>query len=187
MILYVIRHGQTHWNAQKRWQGQLDSGLTEQGRNDAAAAAALLATLKPDRLVSSDLGRCLETSASISRATGLFLSALYPEFRESNVGVIAGCTTPEAQVRFPQYFDDTGTLLSCERVTIEGSEDDAAFTARVERGVARLRREQPVERLALVTHEGVIRILDILLGVGERLITSAEVTRNGQVIRYTLA
>jgi len=60
--LILIRHGQSTFNADGRLQGQLDPGLSERGREEAAALAPLLARLGADRVVASDLARARETA-----------------------------------------------------------------------------------------------------------------------------
>ncbi len=74
-MIYLVRHGQTHFNAERRMQGHLDSPLTALGRAQASAIGRLLRDLigKPDgwRLVSSPLGRAQDTAAIIGQALGL--------------------------------------------------------------------------------------------------------------------
>ncbi|MFD0823271.1 histidine phosphatase family protein, partial [Micromonospora zhanjiangensis] len=55
--LIVWRHGNTDWNAEGRVQGQTDVPLNDLGHEQAAAAAPLLAALRPDAVVASDLRR----------------------------------------------------------------------------------------------------------------------------------
>ena len=69
--LIVWRHGNTDWNAGNRVQGQTDIPLNELGREQAAAAAAMLAALKPDAIVASDLQRAARTAAALAALTGL--------------------------------------------------------------------------------------------------------------------
>jgi broad specificity phosphatase PhoE len=72
--IYVLRHGETYWNAARRIQGQHESHLNETGHAQAAAMAARLAergvTAETHALVSSPLTRALETAAHVARATG---------------------------------------------------------------------------------------------------------------------
>ena len=58
---YLVRHGQTEWNAAARMQGQLDSPLTALGRGQARASGQLLARLGVDAVFASPLGRVRET------------------------------------------------------------------------------------------------------------------------------
>src|SRR5258705_9125427 len=69
--LVLWRHGQTPWNVQGRFQGQTDIQLDEVGVEQAERAARLLAALRPDAIISSDLSRALATAAPLSRLTGL--------------------------------------------------------------------------------------------------------------------
>eukprot|EP00729_Bicosta_minor_P008161 gene8161-15103_t len=65
--ILLVRHGQTVWNSQKRWQGQKNSPLTAKGRAGATALGQrLCADGGVDIIFSSDLGRTLETAALIA-------------------------------------------------------------------------------------------------------------------------
>ena len=64
------RHGQTQWNVEGRFQGQSDIPLDEAGEAQAQRAARLLAGLRPDLIVSSDLLRASATAAPLARLTG---------------------------------------------------------------------------------------------------------------------
>jgi len=55
--LVLLRHGRTAWNAERRYQGQEDPPLDEVGQAQAWGAAALVAAMHPDLVVSSDLRR----------------------------------------------------------------------------------------------------------------------------------
>jgi probable phosphoglycerate mutase len=69
--LVLWRHGQTQWNADGRFQGQSDIPLDAVGEQQAERAARLLAGLRPDGIVSSDLSRAMATAAPLARLTGL--------------------------------------------------------------------------------------------------------------------
>ena len=70
--LYLLRHGQTEFNVKKLVQGRCDSPLTDLGRQQAGAAAAWLKAYNviPDKVVSSPLGRAMDTASLV--ATELF-------------------------------------------------------------------------------------------------------------------
>jgi glucosyl-3-phosphoglycerate phosphatase len=96
----VWRHGQTAWNLQRRFQGQLDIPLDDVGREQAARAAALLAGFAPSAIVSSDLVRARETAQALADLSGLPV-ATDPRLREIDVGAWQGLTFDEVSARFP--------------------------------------------------------------------------------------
>lgn len=97
----VLRHGQTDHNAQGIWQGQLDSDLSQLGRDQAAAAAGALTSFQPALVVASDLKRAAETGLEVARATGAPIE--YDErWREIHVGQWAGLTAEEVHAGFPE-------------------------------------------------------------------------------------
>jgi len=96
----VWRHGQTAWNLQRRFQGQLDVPLDDLGRAQAARAAALLAGFSPSAIVSSDLVRARETAQALADVTGRQI-ATDPRLREIDVGVWQGLTFDEVAERYP--------------------------------------------------------------------------------------
>jgi probable phosphoglycerate mutase len=94
------RHGQTVWNAERRFQGQSDIPLDETGQAQAERAARLLAALRPDLIVSSDLSRAAGTAAALARLTGLEV-ALDKDLRERSGGSWEGLTDTEIRTRYP--------------------------------------------------------------------------------------
>jgi glucosyl-3-phosphoglycerate phosphatase len=94
------RHGQTVWNAERRFQGQSDIPLDETGQAQAERAARLLAALRPDLIVSSDLSRAAQTAAPLSRLTGLEVT-LDKDLRERSGGCWEGLTDTEIRTRYP--------------------------------------------------------------------------------------
>ena len=94
------RHGQTVWNAEHRFQGQSDIPLDETGQAQAERAARLLASLRPDLIVSSDLSRAAQTAAPLARLTGLEVT-LDKDLRERHGGRWEGLTDTEIRTRYP--------------------------------------------------------------------------------------
>ena len=99
-MILLVRHGETHWNVERRFQGRKDSPLTERGVRQATAMADLVRDLvarDPSdawRLMASPLGRAQATAALISRAIGL---PVQPDARlaEIDCGAWEGLTWPE--------------------------------------------------------------------------------------------
>lgn len=129
--LYLVRHGETDWNAARRIQGSTDIPLNETGRAQARAAAAALveqfAGTHP-RVVSSDLSRARETAEIIADALGAPAPALYPDLRERAYGVAEGMTDVE-------YIDRFGAW---DRENVPEAESTADLRARALRTVRRI-------------------------------------------------
>ena len=98
--LVLWRHGQTPWNIQGRFQGQTDIQLDEVGVEQAERAARLLAALRPDAIIASDLSRALATAAPLARLTGLTVTT-DKDLRERHGGAWEGLTDVEIRTRYP--------------------------------------------------------------------------------------
>jgi broad specificity phosphatase PhoE len=98
--LVLWRHGQTVWNAERRFQGQSDIPLDDTGQAQAERAARLLAALRPDLIVSSDLSRAAQTAAPLGRLIGLDVT-LDKDLRERHGGRWEGLTDTEIRTRYP--------------------------------------------------------------------------------------
>ena len=153
-IILLARHGQSDWNATRRWQGHADRPLTKKGRAQAQALAARLAHIELDAVYASDLRRASETAAEVARAQGLEL-VQYPELREVDVGSWSGLTRTEAEARFPEGF---ARWLE----GYPGWDDGESFEAMTDRvlgtihGVARAHQDG---RVLIVSHGGPIRAI----------------------------
>lgn len=100
----VIRHGETRWNVEGRYQGHGDSPLTPLGRKQIAAAARrLAAAARPHALVTSDLGRTLASAAIIAERIGLSPTP-DARLRERHFGILEGLTAEEIRARHPSVF-----------------------------------------------------------------------------------
>lgn len=98
--LYLIRHGETVWNADGRFQGHQNSPLNDSGRAQAALVARAVATYTFDAIYCSDLDRAADTAAAIAH-----FHALTPvpdtRLREAHFGAWEGCTMPQVTERWP--------------------------------------------------------------------------------------
>jgi 2,3-bisphosphoglycerate-dependent phosphoglycerate mutase len=99
----LVRHGQTKWNCELRFQGQSDSPLSELGECQARALGERLAALEIDALYSSDLGRALRTAQLIGKATGHEV-VVDQRLRERNFGIFEGLTIEEIEERHPEVL-----------------------------------------------------------------------------------
>ncbi len=153
----VVRHGETRWNLEQRIQGQGDSPLTDSGLAQAEAIARRLAGEPAfDVLVSSDLGRALQTARPIARVIGREIR-LDPRLRERHFGRGEGLTYDEVGERFPGAFRSDGAIDP--DYAIPGGESRRQFHERVARAFEALAAAHPGARLVVVTHGGVLATL----------------------------
>jgi len=100
--LYLVRHGQTIWNQQRRLQGQKDSALTSEGLRQAENLADRLVNKKFDAIYTSDLGRTMITARIVSAKLNGQLAFPDIRLRERNFGIFHGLNWEEIMKRFPE-------------------------------------------------------------------------------------
>ncbi len=98
--LVMLRHGQTGYNAGSRMQGQLDTELSDLGRDQAVAAAEVLAKRQPLVIISSDLRRALDTAVALGERSGLPV-LVDTRLRETHLGDWQGMTHLEVDAAAP--------------------------------------------------------------------------------------
>jgi broad specificity phosphatase PhoE len=98
--LVLLRHGQTTYNAGDRMQGQIDTDLSELGRDQAVRAAEVLARRDPVAIISSDLRRAYDTAVTLAGRAGLPVH-IDQRLRETNLGQWQGLTHSEVDAQFP--------------------------------------------------------------------------------------
>jgi broad specificity phosphatase PhoE len=153
-IILIARHGQSDWNATRRWQGHADRPLTQKGREQAEALAARLAHIDLDAVYSSDLRRAHDTAAVVADSQGLDVR-IEPDLREVDVGSWSGLTRAEAEVRFPEGFARWNEGYP----GWDDGESYEAMTDRVIAAVKRIAAAHPDERVLIVSHGGPIRAM----------------------------
>src|SRR5205823_9954829 len=100
--IVLVRHGQSTWNADGRWQGQADPPLSPLGEAQARAAADACPTV--DLVVSSDLRRARQTAAIIAEARQFGSPRLEPRLRETSTGEWTGLTRDEIEAAYPGWL-----------------------------------------------------------------------------------
>ena len=90
-LICLARHGETNWNLERRFQGQLDIALNYKGRSQARALARELGGVHFDHVYSSDLRRAVATAAPHAEARGLKIHER-PDLREKHDGLWHGLT-----------------------------------------------------------------------------------------------
>ena len=154
----LVRHGQSEWNADGRWQGQADPPLTDLGRAQAHHAARALGVV--DAIVASDLSRASETGAILSGELGVGPLVLDPDLRERDAGEWSGLTRAEIDRDWPGYLADEE-----ERRRPPGWEPDEELLARATAALVRIHELVPGGEAIAVTHGGLIYVLEGQFGV----------------------
>lgn len=151
----MLRHGQSTWNADGRWQGRADPPLSDLGTRQAKAAALALGQF--DAVVASSLERARHTADVIAHELGIGPVATDPDLMERCAGEWEGSTKAEIEQRWPGW-------LAAGR-TPEGWEPDEVVVERASRAIGRIAAGVGDEGTALViSHGGVIRSLMAALG-----------------------
>lgn len=148
--LMLVRHGETEWNAQRRYQGQSDVPLSELGVQQAKLVAERLAGHEIDAVYASDLKRAWETAQIIVEKNGLRVSS-EPRLRELKFGILEGLTFDEAQEKYPEMI---AAWLSDFHQTPQGGETIGLFNARVISLLEDLKRQHDEQTVLLVAHGG---------------------------------
>ena len=152
----AIRHGETEWNSEGRFQGHLNSVLNGEGLAQAQALGERLAAERFDLLLSSDLGRALQTASAIAMRSGHEI-VVEPRLRERRMGIFQGLTPAEVQARYPGEYarfnsrDPDYVIPHGESMRQLLERSVACFTELAERHAGLT--------LATVTHGGVLAML----------------------------
>ncbi|MGH3065724.1 MAG: histidine phosphatase family protein [Gaiellaceae bacterium] len=146
--IVLVRHGETDWNRDSRFQGHADIPLNEVGRGQARELAGLLAGEPINTVYTSSLRRASETADIVAEALGLHALPL-DALREIDVGTWEGLTIDEVKSRFPEHVD--------WRSGWEEGENYEDVSARVIPALLGLGVQHPDEQVLGVTHAGPIR------------------------------
>jgi broad specificity phosphatase PhoE len=147
--LILVRHGQTDWNVEGRYQGQADRPLNVTGRGQARALAELLIGAGVHAIYSSDLQRARQTAEVIARRIGVE-PALDPRLREINQGVWEGLLLSEIIARYPREWAERERDPLHSRPP--GGESIADVAARIWAAVADIAQRHPEGPVLVVSH-----------------------------------
>ena len=155
--LIVIRHGETDWNRQHRFQGQLDVPLNAIGQAQAARLAQRLADEPIDVLLASDLQRAHSTAQAVADLRGHGLQ-LAPLWREQGFGQLEGLDVPTIRSQHAALWDQW-IRHEADYALPGGGESNTAFHDRVMRALQAVLAAHAGARVAVVTHGGVLDML----------------------------
>ena len=152
----LVRHGETVWNEEQRYQGGSDLRLSERGEFQAKRLAGRLASKPVGLIYSSDSKRALQTAAEIATHQGCQVRS-DPRLREMDFGVWEGLTYSEIKERYPEALarwegDPFGTAPP-------RGESLAQLATRVESVLDDIRKLGEAETVLVVSHGGPLRVL----------------------------
>jgi probable phosphoglycerate mutase len=153
--LIVIRHGETDWNRQHRFQGQIDVPLNAAGRAQAERLARRLTSEPFDVVVASDLQRAFATAQAAAGARPIEADPLW---REQAFGVLEGLDAATIVQQHPELWAQW-LRHDADYALPGGGESVRAFHDRVLRGLQRVARAHAGRRIAVFTHGGVLDML----------------------------
>lgn len=158
--LILIRHGETDWNRELRFQGQIDVPLNATGHEQARRIGLRLAQEDVHTLVCSDLVRAQQTALPVTqhRPTDQELQpVLDVALREQSFGVIEGLLVADIKVQFPEEWAQW--MQFDADYAFAGGESVRQFHTRVLAAVRALAQTYPQQTVAVVTHGGVLDMI----------------------------
>ena len=154
MNLYVVRHGETIWNQEKRVQGITDISLTLEGIKNTEKLKDLVSTLNIDVVISSPLSRARET-ANILVDSKLPINT-DDRIKERDWGMNEGALIDEVD-----RWDCWDVVLNTKVQNIECIQD---FMYRVSSFIEEIKEKYKEKNVLVVTHSAVIRVIHYMLG-----------------------
>ena len=163
--LYLVRHGETVWNAEDKMQGVKDSPLTENGIAHARKLGQTIKTLSMeiDKIYTSDLGRAFDTAKLISEVLEL---DVYKEerLRERNMGIFEGYSWDYVREHYSDEF--AKTVSDDNDYRIPEGDTKAEYIEKVSSFLDYAGKEHAGKKILAVTHRGFINFaLRIILSI----------------------
>lgn len=159
-----MRHGQTSWNQEGKYQGHSDISLNERGIKQGNLVAKRLANEKISAIYSSDLLRAQQTAEAIAEYHGLSVITK-PEFREINFGIWEGLTYQEIMEDWSEIL--TAMYSKPGEIGPPQGESFQVVKQRVTRSLQECIAEHQEQTIVLVSHGGTMRVLlCAALGIG---------------------
>ena len=162
MRLTLVRHGVTHWNAAKRFQGHSDTPLSDEGRAQARALAQRLAAERIDAVYASDLSRAFETARIVAEPHGLAVRS-DARLREFEFGAWEGLTWAQIVEAEPHLAEGGWSQARLYRPT--GGETFEQVTARVRAFFDELLADPQPKDVVVVAHAGALHAALAVLGL----------------------
>lgn len=157
-LVYLVRHGETTWNVERRFQGQLDVELSRTGLAQAEAVAGWLAAqpVSFSAIYSSDLKRAVQTAQVIGKRLGL-IPELHSDLRELHAGEWQGLLDTEIEAQFPGQLAEWSAKVNT--FSTPGGESIPKVQQRVFANYNRIVVQHPGDAIIIVSHGAALTAL----------------------------
>lgn len=154
--MILVRHGETLWNIEQRFQGQKDSPLSEKGIIQANLVAQELSKRNIDAIYCSDLSRAWRTAESIGKHHGLEPYS-DPRLREINFGIWEGLSRDEVLTRYGELYE--ARYKDSINVRVPGGELPHELLERFQNFLDEKLSEHKNQTIVLVSHGAALRLI----------------------------
>jgi broad specificity phosphatase PhoE len=168
----LVRHGQTDWNVDGRWQGVLPVGLNAEGWSQARALAEQLRGRSIGAIYSSDLPRAFETATVVGSVVGL-VPHTDIRLREFSLGVFQGLTREQIEDRYPTEWQ--AFRSDYWNYTVPQGESRRALQRRVQQAFTAITTQTAGKEVVLVSHGGSIRMLLLALFANDAALSDVHI------------
>jgi probable phosphoglycerate mutase len=154
----LIRHGETSWNTQRRWQGHENIPLNAHGLLQAKAAGRALSKEKFAAIYHSDLDRAANTAHIIAKVS---MAPLFPEpeLRERHFGAIQGLTREEAAQHYPDFSEHIHSRKASAEPPGQGGESLERFAGRIGAVFGKIASRHAGQQILIVSHGGCMDVM----------------------------
>jgi 2,3-bisphosphoglycerate-dependent phosphoglycerate mutase len=155
-LVYLIRHGETLWNKEKRLQGQLDSPLTHEGIRQARVLAGRLSSVQFDAVYSSDLERARHTAKILTSRSDKVAVTFDERIRERHFGCFQGLTWEEITKKFPE--EAAKERLGNPMNLAPGGESKQQLLSRAQAFFKDIALRHANQKILVISHGGILNV-----------------------------
>ena len=156
MKIYLIRHGQTTGDVEKRYGGAYDDHLTAEGKRQSEHLAGQLTGKNIEMIFHSPLMRAAETAKILAEQMSCPLQETKSLRERNGYGILTGMTEREAREKYP---DQVKLLKNINQTVVQGAETYEQFRQRFLEGINNIIESNTLDVIAIITHGGPIRCL----------------------------
>jgi len=154
--LILVRHAESTWNQTGRYQGRIDTELSEQGQKQASLLAERLSSVPLAAIYASPLRRALHTAITIGVAQSMDIR-VEPDLTEIDHGAWNGLLKDEVEKRFGPLLQQW--LVTPSKVQMPGGESLVDVGQRAKAVLSRILADHPTGTVVVCSHDAVLKVL----------------------------